>query len=147
MPKLRVFLLLAASAMVAACQTTSSNQTGQLAKAPTPELQQQYDLAFQQMLARPGNPDVVLKYANAATEAGDLEGAIAALESLLLIDPDLPQVQLQLATLYYRLKSYDVSREYLETALKSPSLTPDVRQTAETILKKMPKGSSRSKRA
>lgn len=144
MPKIGAFLLLMATAMVAGCQTTD---TGQLSKAPTPELQRQYDLAFQEMLAQPGKPDVVLKYANAATEAGDLEGAIAALEGLLLVDSDLPQVRLQLATLYYRLKAYDVSREYLETALKSPSLAPDMRQTAETILKKMPKSSSRSKRA
>lgn len=143
MPRLGVLLLLMASAMVVGCQTSD---TGQLAKAPTPELQRQYDLAFQEMLAQPGKPDVVLKYANAATEAGDLEGAIAALEGLLLVDSDLPTVQLQLATLYYRLKAYDVSRNYLETALRSPSLTPDVRQTAETILAKMPKGSSRNRR-
>jgi tetratricopeptide (TPR) repeat protein len=145
MPRLGAFLLLMAAAMVAGCQ--SSNDTGQLAKAPTPELQRQYDQAFQEMLAQPGNPEVVLKYANAATQAGDLEGAIAALEGLLLVDSDLPQVQLQLASLYYRLKAYDVSRNYLETALKSPTLTPDVRQTAEQILAKMPKGSPRNKRA
>jgi tetratricopeptide (TPR) repeat protein len=145
MPRLGAFLVLMAAAMVAGCQ--SSNDTGQLAKAPTPELQRQYDQAFQEMLAQPGNPEVVLKYANAATQAGDLEGAIAALEGLLLVDSDLPQVQLQLASLYYRLKAYDVSRNYLETALKSPTLTPDVRQTAEQILAKMPKGSPRNKRA
>jgi tetratricopeptide (TPR) repeat protein len=145
MPRLGAFLLLMAAAMVAGCQ--SSNDTGQLAKAPTPELQRQYDQAFQEMLAQPGSPEVVLKYANAATQAGDLEGAIAALEGLLLVDSDLPQVQLQLASLYYRLKAYDVSRNYLETALKSPTLTPDVRQTAEQILAKMPKGSPRNKRA
>jgi hypothetical protein len=131
--------------MVAGCQ--SSNDTGQLAKAPTPELQRQYDQAFQEMLTQPGNPEVVIKYAKAATDAGDLEGAIAALEGLLLVDSDLPQVQLQLAGLYYRLKAYDVSRNYLETALKSPTLTPDVRQTAEQILAKMPKGSPGKKRA
>jgi tetratricopeptide (TPR) repeat protein len=145
MPRLGAFLLLMAAAMVAGCQ--SSNDAGQLAKAPTPELQRQYDQAFQEMLVQPGNPEVVLKYANAATQAGDLEGAIAALEGLLLVDSDLPQVQLQLASLYYRLKAYDVSRNYLETALKSPTLTPDVRQTAEQILAKMPKGSPGKKRA
>ena len=144
MPRLGAFLLLMVSAMVGGCQSSNS---GQLAKAPSPEIQRQYDLAFQEMLAQPGKPEVVLKYANVATEAGDLEGAIAALEGLLLMDSDLPQVQLQLASLYYRLKAYEVSRNYLETALKSPTLTPDVRQMAETILAKMPKGSSKSKRA
>ena len=145
MPRLGAFLLLIGSVMVAGCQ--SSNDTGQLAKAPTPELQRQYDQAFQEMLAQPGNPEVVIKYYKAATDAGDLEGAIAALEGLLLVDSDLPQVQLQLAGLYYRLKAYDVSRNYLETALKSPTLTPDVRQMAEQILSKMPKGSAGKKRA
>lgn len=145
MPRFGAFLLLIAAAMVGGCQT--SNDTGQLAKAPTPELQRQYDEAFQEMLAQPGKPEIVLKYAKAATDAGDLEGAIAALEGLLLIDSDLPQVQLQLAGLYYRLKAYEVSRTYLETALKSPTLAPDARQMAEQILAKMPKGSPGKKRA
>ena len=144
MPRLGAFILLIVSAIVGGCQTSHDN-TGQLAKAPTPELQRQYDEAFQEMLAQPGKPEIVIKYAKAATDAGDLEGAIAALEGLLLIDSDLPQVQLQLAGLYYRLKAYEVSRTYLETALKSPTLTPDVRQMAEQILAKMPKGSPRKR--
>jgi hypothetical protein len=53
-------------------------------------------------------------------------------------------VRLELGILYYRLKSYEVSRTYLETALQSPTLPADVRKPAEQLLLKMPKQSKRS---
>lgn len=121
--------------MLAGCQ---SDEFGERSAPPSPELQRQYDLAFQEMLAQPGNLEVVFKYATVATEAGDLEGAIAAMEGMLLIDSDLPRVRLQLGILYYRLKSYEVARSYLQTALQSPALSPDIRKLAEKLLARIP---------
>jgi uncharacterized protein HemY len=53
---------------------------------------------------------------------------------MLLINPDLPRVRLELGVLYYRLKSYEVARNYLEGALASPALPPDARSRAEQFL-------------
>ena len=39
-----------------------------------------------------------------ASQTGDLEGAISALERMLLINPNLPRVRLELGVLYYRLE-------------------------------------------
>lgn len=110
-------------------------------KGASPELQRQYNAAFQDMLNKPGDLEVALKYASVATQAGDLEGAISTYEGMLLVDSNLPRVRLELGILYYRLKSYEVSRTYLETALQSPTLPADVRKPAEQLLSKMPKQS------
>ena len=133
MKKLGIFLLLATA--LVGCQSPDPVQKA------SPELQREYNAAFQKMLNDPGNLDVVMAYAQVATKTGDYEGAVGAYESLLLVDSNLPRVKLELGILYYRLKSYDTSRIYLEGALASPSLPADVRKPAELLLAKMPKQS------
>ena len=78
------------------------------------DLESQYDAAFQEMLRRPADLDVLFKFATLASQTGDLEGAISALERMLLINGNLPRVRLELGALYYRLKSYEVARTYIE---------------------------------
>jgi hypothetical protein len=80
---------------------------------------------FRQMLGDPGNVTLTLEYAAVATRLGDYEAAITALERLLLFNPDLPRVDLELGVLYYRLGSPATARAYLDkaSALKPP---PDV---------------------
>ncbi len=106
------------------------------AAAPTSkaEAEKQYDEAFQEMLKKPADLDVLFKFASIASQTGDLEGAISALERMLLIDANLPRVRLELGVLYFRLGSYEVARTYLEGALKSPNLPPDVRSRAEQFM-------------
>ena len=107
------------------------------AQAPAPpssELKKQYDQAFQETLDKPGDLDVLFRYATLATQVGDLEGAISALERMLLINPDLPRVRLELGVLYYRLGSYEAARTYFDTALQSPSVPAEVRAKAEQYL-------------
>ena len=98
------------------------------------DLNRQYDAAFQAMLAQPANLDVLFKFASLASQTGDLEGAVSALERMLLINPDLPRVRLELGVLYYRLGSYEVARTYLESALKTPNLPPEVRNRADQFM-------------
>ena len=65
---------------------------------------------FQQLLKDPTNVDVNFRYAEAAVKLGNYEGAISALERLLLYNPNFPGVKLQLAELYARLGSYNAAR-------------------------------------
>lgn len=104
------------------------------APAATGGTQSQYDDAFQEMLRKPADLDVLFKFATIASQTGDLEGAVSALERMLLINPDLPRVRLELGVLYYRLGSYEVARTYLEGALRSPALPPEVRARAESFM-------------
>jgi tetratricopeptide (TPR) repeat protein len=123
------------AAILVGCQSADSVQRA------SPELQRQYNAAFQDMLNKPGDLEVALNYAKVATKVGDLEGAVSTYEGMLIIDPNLSRVRLELGILYYRLKSYEVARNYLETALQSPTLKADLRKPAEDLLAKMPKQS------
>ena len=114
------------------------------AAAPADQ-EQQYDAAFQEMLRKPADLDVLFKFATIASQTGDPEGAISALERMLLINPDLPRVRLELGVLYYRLGSYEIARTYLETALKSQSLPADVRSRAEQFMAEVEKRQSPSR--
>ncbi len=103
----------------------------------------QQDLLFQRMLRRPTDLDIILEFARVSTLAGDLEGAIMAYERLLVIDPNLPRIQFELAYLYHRLNSHDLARSYAEQALASPDLPADVRERAQPLLSEIDRGSGR----
>ena len=47
-----------------------------------------YETAFQASLQRPSDPDTLARFAELAVQVGDIEGAISALERLLLIEGD-----------------------------------------------------------
>jgi hypothetical protein len=119
-----------AYAQTPVAQTTPATAT----PADKGDLQKQYDAAFQEMLRQPANLDVLFKFASLASQTGDLEGAISALERMLLINANLPRVRLELGVLYFRLNSYEVAREYLQGALKSPNVPAEVRARAEQFL-------------
>lgn len=111
----------------------------------TAEQEREYDAAFQEMLRNPADLDVLFKFATIATKTGDYEGAISALERMLLVNPDLPRVRLELAVLYYRLGSYEVARTYLEAVVASPGIPAEVRARAEQYLAEVVKRSTPSR--
>ncbi len=102
---------------------------------PTPQMRAAYDAAFQATLAKPADPDTLVKYAELAVQVGDYEGAISALERLLLIDGDQPEVKLELGVLYVRLGSFEAARNYFEEVLVSPTATDELKDKAEDYLK------------
>lgn len=96
-------------------------------------LQRQKDQLFQQMLANPANLDVVFAYANVSAQLGDNEAAVSALEQMLLFNPNLPRVDLELGALYFRMGSFDVARTYFEKAEVSHP-PPEVQQRIDEYL-------------
>jgi hypothetical protein len=68
------------------------------------------------MLANPANLDATFAYADVAAQLGDNEAAISALERMLLFNPDLPRVDLELGALYFRMGSFDVAKTYFDKA-------------------------------
>jgi hypothetical protein len=79
-------------------------------------LEAQKDKLFQQMLANPANLDVVFAYADISARLGDNEAAVSALEQMLLFNPNLPRVDLELGALYFRMGSFDVAQSYFDKA-------------------------------
>jgi hypothetical protein len=101
---------------------------------PSDEQRGAYEKAFQETLGKPSDPEALAKFAELAVGMGDIEGAISALERLLLIDSDQPEVKLELGVLYYRLGATEPARAYLEAARTSPSSSSETKARAETFL-------------
>jgi tetratricopeptide (TPR) repeat protein len=104
------------------------------ASLPSDEKRGAYEKAFQETLGKPSDPEALAKFAELAVGMGDIEGAISALERLLLIDGDQPEVKLELGVLYYRLGATEPARTYLEAARTSPSSSSETKARAETFL-------------
>ena len=101
-----------------------------------PEKRKAYDQAFKAMMADPGNLDKTFAFAGLAIDVGDFDGAISALERMLLIDPNLPRVKLELGV---------VAQNYLNDALASPNVPPEVTEKAERFLAEIDKRLSRNR--
>jgi len=108
----------------------------------TASLETQRDALFQQMLRDPANLDLTFKYADVAARLGDYEAAVSALERMLLFNPDLPRVQLELGVLYFRMGSYSLARDYLDRAAAA-NPPPDVRSRLDQYIAEIEKGESR----
>src|SRR5207237_3737882 len=85
---------------------------------PAPGKSAAYDAAFKAMQEDPGNSDKAIRFAEAAAVARDLQGAIGALERVLIFNPDLATVRAQLGILYYKLGAQARAQDYLSRALE-----------------------------
>ncbi|MEQ9815658.1 MAG: hypothetical protein RLO50_22995 [Azospirillaceae bacterium] len=89
---------------------------------------------FEQMRRQPDNLDLMFAYAQLSSALGELEAAAATFERMLLYNPDLPRVRLELSLLYFRLGSYPSARAYVTEVLAEPDLPEQVRTNAELLL-------------
>ena len=96
-----------------------------------------YDTAFQETLRKPADPATLVSFAEIAISIGDLEGAISALDRLLLIDGDQPDVKLELGVLYFRLGSFEAARSYLEEVGASKRASDTAKERASAYLKEI----------
>jgi hypothetical protein len=108
----------------------------------TASLEARKDALFQQMLRDPANLDVTFAYADVSARLGDYEAAVSALERMLLFNPDLPRVQLELGALYFRMGSFDLAHDYFEKAATG-NPPPEVREKVDQYLAEIEKSQSR----
>jgi hypothetical protein len=106
--------------------TVASSASAQVPAGASPQLRSQYDTLFQRILADPANLDANFQFAEVATQLGDLEAAIGALERIIFYNPDLPRVRLELGILYFRLGSYSMAQQYFESAIAGPGVPAEV---------------------
>lgn len=98
-----------------------------------PALEQKKDQLFQQMLANPANLDVAFAYADVSAQLGDNEAAVSALEQMLLFNPNLPRVDLELGALYFRMGSFEVAQSYFQKAAAAHP-PPDVQKRIDEYM-------------
>ena len=93
----------------------------------------EYDAAFEAMYDDPTDLDRIFEYAAIARRVGNYEGAIGALERMLVFNPNLPVVHYELARLYAVLGSHATARRYYLSAL---DLAPpeEIREEIEVAL-------------
>ena len=100
-----------------------------------------------QMLRQPTNYEVTFAYVRVATERGDYEAAIAALERILYYNPNLAAVKYELGTLYFKLRAFDMAKRYFKEALVTPGLDPVTRSRIEDYLPDTERQTQRSRLA
>jgi tetratricopeptide (TPR) repeat protein len=91
------------------------------------------DAAFQALLKDPGNLDKNVTYAKALIDEGDIEGAIAVLERLVLLYPDKAELHVTLGQLYQRVGSDAAAAQSYAAALAAPNASPKVKAQAEAL--------------
>ena len=89
--------------------------------------------AFQAVLEDPGSLDKNIVYAKALIDEGDIEGAIAVLERLVLLFPDRAELHVTLGQLYQRVGSDAAAAQAYEAALAAPTTTPEVKAQAQAL--------------
>ncbi|SLN29430.1 tetratricopeptide repeat protein [Oceanibacterium hippocampi] len=134
-------VLLLATAIVASSEHAVAQQ---VETAPSEELKRAFDRAFQEVIADPTDLDKAFEFAAIAVQVGDLEAAIATLERMLLLNPDLPRVRLELGVLYFRLGSYILARHYFERALEGDDVPSDVTERVNSYLAEIDRRTERS---
>lgn len=102
--------------------------------APESNPRAELDAAFEEILDDLANPAKSFRYADLAIRTGEVRGAVAALERLLLLNPNLDNIRLELGVLYYELGPYDLARAYLEQALQAEDIPPTIAERAQTYI-------------
>ena len=114
--------------------TTASAQTTNLASGDRAALERAYEAAFAEVFRDPGDLDKSFAFAKIAIKLDNFEAAISALERMLLVNPDLPRVRLELGVLYFRLGSFQLAKTYLLRAIEGEDVPGEVRTRVERFL-------------
>ena len=88
--------------------------------------QAERDRLFQAILKDPSNLDLLYAYAQVTIALGDYDAAIASYERMLIFNPNLPRIHLEVGVLYFRAGSPQVARYHLELAKADATATPEV---------------------
>ena len=103
-------------------------------KAPAQDGAAEQQRLYEQMSRQPTNGEATYAFVKVATQRGDYEAAIGALERLLFYNPNLSLVKYELGTLYFRLGSYALAKRYFLEALAAPDLDAALKARIEANL-------------
>lgn len=103
--------------------------------APLPEdpeqLQAEFDETFRQMLRTPADLNLLFRHARLAIALENYDSAIATLERMLIFNPDLPRVKLELGVLYFRQGAFKIADTYFSDIAADEDAPPEVRQRVD----------------
>jgi hypothetical protein len=133
-------------ALAVACLAYAGSAAAQTPPAATgvPADDPELDRLFDRMLRDPANLDIMFQYAQRAVEIGNYDAAVGTLSRMLLFNPDLPRVRLELGAVYFQMGSYEAARTYLTQALAAPDMPQDIRERANALLAEIDRRTARS---
>lgn len=102
------------------------------------------NITYQQVLADPDNIDLNYRYAQGQIARGEMRGALATLERLLMLNPNLHRVRLLYALVLLRLDNLGEAERELLT-LSKLSLPPDLRDEMQEYLRQIKKRRRRTR--
>lgn len=91
-------------------------------------------LAYEDVLADPGDLGKTFAYAEKLVEERNFESAAAVLERLAIRYPKQPEIRLELGVMYYRLNSPQMAKDQFQRVLASPAADEEVKRKAQEFL-------------
>ena len=101
------------------------------------QMRKDFEQSFQQMLKDPADVDITMRYAKLAVGLGNYEAAIPPLERILIFNPNLPKIKLELGVLYYRLDSMKMAATYFNDVASSKDASREMKASAREYLQKI----------
>ncbi len=98
---------------------------------------EEFQQAFEESYKNPSDVQAALKYSEAAVKIGDYESAIPPLERLLMFNPDLSNIRVEVGVLYYLLNSYDVANKHLSLVMQDDKASEESKSRAKRYLHKL----------
>ena len=117
-----------------AIAASSFGAAGQTLLAGEAELRQKQAEQFQAMFEQPEDLDLMFAYALTSIQLKDFEAAISTLDRILIFNPALLRVRLELAASYFRIGSYPIARHYFKQVIENPEADDELVARANEFL-------------
>jgi tetratricopeptide (TPR) repeat protein len=103
-----------------------------------------YQTALKRMIERPADAEASFVFAQTAAAEGRFREAIAALERVLILNPGLSNIKLEIGVLYLRLGQSAIAEQFIQEATNSPDAPPEVKARAAELLDIAQRGNERT---
>jgi len=124
-------------------EETAQEATARLAAEAAKRAAPGEDVTYEQILADPDNLQLNYRFARAQVRRGDVKGAAATLERILLVDPSQHEMRLFYAIVLYRLdNAVEAEREF--KTLQGLPLAPALQVEVSNYLKALEKRAKRT---
>ena len=97
-------------------------------------LEQKQAEIFKKMFIDPTNMDYMFDYSLVSIKLNDLEGAITTLQRMLISNPNLPRVQMELGAAFFKLGSYNSAASYFRLVKTTDGVPPEVLEKVNRFL-------------
>ena len=119
-------------------ETAALKKTEAVSKKAAEKKIEQPELNYENILKHPDDVLLNFEYAKAQVQRGDVLGAAATLERILLVNPNLDQVRLFRAVVLYRLDNLTEAKNEIEILNKRP-MPPSLRKELDRYKKEINK--------